>query len=384
MVKTQGKATLVIGTTSGIVTVGVSGGAWNVGTHPDTKDLINTLAVDPTATSTVWAAGSSDVYRSTDGGASWKVIPLPPSSDTTFASLGDSVPSHALYGYTALAINSRGTMIVGDDRGAIFRSTDHGKTWLQIDELGGCGDNGCPGISAMIFDPSNPNKALAFGTRGNGLNSFDEGATWIDEIDNGNGGFYSCLAATPRIPVPSDPVAAPTALPQGSRYIAATHHLVGPPFLSFYNRNGGIKAFGLPLTEAYMEDGQRVQVFERARMAEVAGAVTVSTLGYWLTEGQAFPTAASSTAPGRYFAQTHQVLSGRFLTYWLIHHGDVLLGQPISPAVQQQNADGTGRTYLVQWFANGRLEYHPEMRGTPYEVSAGLVGREFLLQRGWL
>jgi hypothetical protein len=46
-------------------------------------------------------------------------------------------------------------------------------------------------------------------------------------------------------------------------------------------------------------------------------------------------------------------------------------------------ASGAGRRYLVQWFEQGRLEYHPERVGTRCEVALGLVGLQALRQRGW-
>ncbi|MEO8288940.1 MAG: hypothetical protein ABI670_21200, partial [Chloroflexota bacterium] len=33
-----------------------------------------------------------------------------------------------------------------------------------------------------------------------------------------------------------------------------------------------------------------------------------------------------------------------------------------------------GKTYLVQYFERNRLEYHPENKGTPFEVLLGLLG----------
>jgi hypothetical protein len=61
-----------------------------------------------------------------------------------------------------------------------------------------------------------------------------------------------------------------------------------------------------------------------------------------------------------------------------------LFGLPISEPFHAQNGDGTGRAYLVQYFKNARLEYHPELAGTSYVVSVGLLGREALERRGWL
>jgi hypothetical protein len=77
-------------------------------------------------------------------------------------------------------------------------------------------------------------------------------------------------------------------------------------------------------------------------------------------------------------------LGGRFLTYWHNHHGDILLGNPIAEVTAETNDDGSGREYQVQWFENGRLEYHPELAGTSYSVVAGLVGKQELEQLGWL
>jgi hypothetical protein len=38
----------------------------------------------------------------------------------------------------------------------------------------------------------------------------------------------------------------------------------------------------------------------------------------------------------------------------------------------------------VQWFTNGRLEYHPELAGTRYEVEIGLCGKQALQRHSWL
>jgi hypothetical protein len=242
----------------------------------------------------------------------------------------------------------------------------------------------------MGFDPTNPDHALAIVASGSSYESYDGGATWNYFHGRGGafigGGFFDCLVASPHAPLPVDPVASQAAPAPGTRYVPTTRHTIGAPFLSFYDKNGGLRLFGLPLTEAYTEDGQTVQVFERARLMASAGGVTISPLGAWLTVGQAFPTSGppNGTPPGAYFAQTRQVVSGRFWPFYQAHHGTVLLGAPISGLVQVQAPDGSGHSYLAQWFENGRLEYHPELAGTPFVVSLGLVGVEFLRLRNWL
>jgi hypothetical protein len=50
----------------------------------------------------------------------------------------------------------------------------------------------------------------------------------------------------------------------------------------------------------------------------------------------------------------------------------------------EANGDGSGRAYLVQYFRDARLEYHPELHRTRFEVSLGALGREYLQKKGWL
>jgi len=38
----------------------------------------------------------------------------------------------------------------------------------------------------------------------------------------------------------------------------------------------------------------------------------------------------------------------------------------------------------VQYFERNRFEYHPENEGTRYNVLLGLLGRQQLVDRGWL
>jgi hypothetical protein len=59
----------------------------------------------------------------------------------------------------------------------------------------------------------------------------------------------------------------------GPLYFEETGHNVGPPFSTFWLRNGGLATFGYPLSEPFtqtLEDGSTltVQYFERARFEE--------------------------------------------------------------------------------------------------------------------
>jgi hypothetical protein len=56
---------------------------------------------------------------------------------------------------------------------------------------------------------------------------------------------------------------------------------------------------------------------------------------------------------------------------------------PITNARDEANPTD-GKTYLTQWYERERLEFHPELSGTPYEVLLGLLGAEDLRLRGYL
>src|SRR6185437_13190337 len=169
------------------------------------------------------------------------------------------------------------------------------------------------------------------------------------------------LAATTGPLLPTYPVPMPSRNALGVRYFPQTQHTVRDPFLTFYNTENGLKVFGLPLTEAFTDGGQTVQYFERAELVATTGGVAEAPLGSILTQGQSFPPvpAFTSSPTKRYFPTTKHSLSGAFLAFWQSHQGATLLGSPISQPLREQNGDGTGRTYLVQYFQNARLEYHP-------------------------
>ncbi len=77
------------------------------------------------------------------------------------------------------------------------------------------------------------------------------------------------------------------------------------------------------------------------------------------------------------FAETNHTLRGVFLNYWQAYGGLPVYGFPLTEELQERNA-GNGQTYTVQYFERNRFEYHPENRGTRYEVQLGRLGAEVL------
>ncbi len=188
------------------------------------------------------------------------------------------------------------------------------------------------------------------------------------------------------------PIAVPATRPSdaappspGARYFASAHHNMSGQFLQYWTAYGGLAALGSPVSEPFVQDAHLSQYLERALLQRVNGRLVSAPVGRLLTSGRAFSPvpAVPSTAARRYFPQTHHTLSGRFLGYWNAHHGDILLGAPISEVAPEANGDGTGREYPTQWFENGRLEYHAEHAGTAYAVEAGLVGMQDMREQSW-
>jgi hypothetical protein len=162
---------------------------------------------------------------------------------------------------------------------------------------------------------------------------------------------------------------------------------IGDMFMDHYNRQGGERVFGQPISPP-LDDGSRViQWFERARLElwpehggtrdEVQGGlVGVEYTDGFLFEPQPFDV---STPDARFFAETSQWSRGQFLGYWEKNGGLTVFGYPISGEINELLPDG--QTYLVQYYQRARLEYHPEQAGSPFEVQIGLLGCSLYPQR---
>lgn len=115
---------------------------------------IGSVAVDPNDPRRVWAISSgggpvaSKVFRSADGGATWR--------ETSFATQG----------LDGLAIGPSGTVFVAA-LSQLLRSTDGGETWQEVPLS----------VSSIAVDPAEPKNVYAGGSLGL-YRSRDEGATW--------------------------------------------------------------------------------------------------------------------------------------------------------------------------------------------------------------
>jgi hypothetical protein len=185
-------------------------------------------------------------------------------------------------------------------------------------------------------------------------------------------------------------------------YFPETGHSIWDEFRDYWRRFGGLMVFGYPITEARIEDGRKVQYFERARFEyhpeneRLPGfdalpkadalrlVVQLTRLGAPLAEVRNFSPAEPpppDLAGVRYFPETRHRLGGAFRAFWEAHSGLTNFGYPLSEELAEVSPLD-GKTYTVQYFERGRLEYHPENAGSPYEVLLGQLGTEMLATRG--
>lgn len=184
--------------------------------------------------------------------------------------------------------------------------------------------------------------------------------------------------------------AAAEALSTPMLYFSQTGHHLSGDFQTTWQADGGLMTFGYPLTEPIQQDGMTVQYFERARFEqhdEAAGtrwAVQVTLLGNWaaqaLRDSAPFTPLPAHTDPGSdpgraFYPETGHSLAYGFKEYWEQHGGLYVFGYPISEEFQQGG-------FTVQYFERARFEWHPEFRGTQYEVLLGRIGADYAQARG--
>jgi photosystem II stability/assembly factor-like uncharacterized protein len=134
----------------------------------------NVLAVHPTNSNTVYAAGI-DLYKSTDGGTSW--------SQLTYWSYspGNSQYVHADHHAFAFHPSDFNKVFAGTD-GGLFRSTDAGTSWSAL-------NNGLVTFQfyAMGNSLQRPSECYG-GTQDNGTDKYTGSPTWT-EVMGGDGGY---------------------------------------------------------------------------------------------------------------------------------------------------------------------------------------------------
>jgi len=195
------------------------------------------------------------------------------------------------------------------------------------------------------------------------------------------------------------PTALDRAQPGAGLYFKETGHNLAGTFRAYWERTGGLALYGFPLSEEFSEvnsqDGRTytVQYFERARFEYhpenrgTAFEVLLGHLGRAIATGREnegpFQRIAAISPDRSYYKESGHSLGGAFRAYWERNGGLPQFGFPISEEFQELNPSD-GKTYAVQYFERARFEYHPENRGTAFEVLLGHLGKQILQQKGWI
>ncbi|MFY0591099.1 VPS10 domain-containing protein [Roseivirga sp.] len=155
------KNVIYVGTASGGLWKSVSGGvSWEPLFDDQEVASIGAVAIDPSNASTIWVGtgegnprnslnGGYGVYRSLDGGETWKHMGLKDTKNIHRLIIHPNDPNTIWVG----AIGSPWTE--HEERG-VFKSTDGGKSWRKV-----LYDVPGAGISDLVIDPENPNKLIA-------------------------------------------------------------------------------------------------------------------------------------------------------------------------------------------------------------------------------
>jgi hypothetical protein len=96
------------------------------------------------------------------------------------------------------------------------------------------------------------------------------------------------------------------------------------------------------------------------------------------------PVPRAAAGPDRlYFQETGHTLGGVFRAYWETRGGLTIFGLPLTEEFREVNPTD-GQEYTIQYFERARFEHHIDRAGTPDEVQLGHLGRQELVERGWL
>ncbi len=177
------------------------------------SDAISKIRVSPTDPNTVYVAdfgkysvpsGERGVYKSTDGGATWRrVLERGPKTGAVDIEIDQSNPN-VLYAAMWEAYRNEYSMSSGGPGSGLFKSTDGGEHWSDITHAKGL-PSGIDGKIGIALSAANPNRvyALIENEPGGGLyRSEDGGESWAlintsDEIRQ-RAFYFTHIAADPK------------------------------------------------------------------------------------------------------------------------------------------------------------------------------------------
>ena len=184
------------------------GRTWrNVGLK--TSEHIGKIVIDPRNSDVIFVAaqgplwsggGERGLYKTTDGGKTWKaVIPGTENTGATDVVMDPSNPD-TMYAATWQRRRHFFTLVNGGPESAVYKSTDGGNTWNRLRGALPAGDVGRIGLSVS---PASTNVVYATveaaGTASGIFRSTDRGATWERMSPNiAQGMYYGQIIADPK------------------------------------------------------------------------------------------------------------------------------------------------------------------------------------------
>ncbi len=139
---------------------------------PDGGAIVQSLAIDPQSSSILYAGTDNGIFRSSDGGATWKG-----SNSGLPATFGAGLPFLPSINAIAVDPGNPTTLYTGTGGaffGTVFRSTDSGRTWKSLaDKLPPFAY-----VNAVVVDPAIPSTIYAGMSPSGVVKSADGGGTW--------------------------------------------------------------------------------------------------------------------------------------------------------------------------------------------------------------
>lgn len=289
---------LYVGTSTGVLKSTNQGDTWTALGGGLPIAAVRSIVVDRANGAIVYVATDGGIYKSTNGGTNWS-----PSNNGLPSAPGGSLPRASQLASDPTNPATLFTVVAGAAGDQVFRSQDAAAGWANASA-------GLPNdvIRNLAVDPRNTRNLFAALNGGSGQNmvrSTDSGVSWtafplpgggysssvvMDNVDpqtlhvghndsvwsytfGGSGvvtpaGTVTPAGATPGPGTPTVTVPVPTSVagqaPRDNRFFQETGFRIdNDAFWDYFNRRGGTRTFGFPISRTFTLQGFPTQFFQR-------------------------------------------------------------------------------------------------------------------------